>query len=102
MGTDCTIVVERLGKYGWEAIGLMNLPRCYDLFADMRGLGIAGYPRDVDTVTKLTLEAVEDWGEGYMSYDEFKKLIGKYEIEDVITIKRKYHSDCRVIYRFDN
>lgn len=102
MGTDCTIVIER-NTYGyyWDVIGLMQLPRCYDLFADIRAQSIAGYPPNVDEMTTLVLGATEEWGECYMSYKEFKELMGKYDLGAWITIKKKYHNNCRVIARFD-
>lgn len=103
MGTDCTVVIERCegGKW-WESIGMFHLPRCYGLFDELNHEGVRGYPNDIDHLSKQVLNTVEDWGEGYMDYITFRKLLKKYDLTDMDIIKKKHRHLCRVIYRFDN
>ena len=101
MGTDCTIIIERCNGGFWEPIGLIPLPRNYELFNDIRERGNVGYPPDIDELSKEILDTKEDWGEGYMNYKEWLKLLKEYDYKHLNTIKKKYYDKCRVIYRFD-
>ena len=100
-GTDATMIIEMYRDGFWEPIGLIPLPRNYELFNDMRERGNAGYPPDIDDLSKQILEDIEDWGEGYMTYKEWLKLLKEYDYKHLNTIKKKYYDKCRVIYRFD-
>lgn len=101
MGTDGTVVIERKEGNFWETIGTMTLPRNYDLFMELHQ-GFVGYPYDICYLSKDILNAVEDWGEAWMTYEDFRKLLKQYDLEYYDTIKKKYRDKCRVIYRFDN
>ena len=101
MGTDCTIIIEMYRDGYWEPIAAIPLPRCYALFSDMRERGTAGYPPDIDDLSKQILEDIEEWGEGYMNYKEWLKLLKEYDYKHLNTIKKKCYDKCRVIYRFD-
>ena len=47
------------------------------------------------------MDTKEDWGEGYMNYKEWLKLLKEYDYKHLNTIKKKCYDKCRVIYRFD-
>lgn len=102
MGTDATIVIERKYDGRWETIGTIAIPRNYELFQRLQDKGIPGYPPDVEESTRTILEALEDWGELYMSYEQFRNILKKCHWSDYDVIKKKWHSECRVIVRFDN
>ena len=103
MGTDGTMIIERKLTDGfWEPIGVLSLPRNYALFDAMKERGYTGYPSDIDELSKNILDTNEEWGEGYMSYQEWVKLLKEHHWEYLNTIKKKYYDDCRVIFRFDN
>lgn len=101
MGTDCTAVIEKEGD-SWTTIGVMYIPRNYELYHDIQSNAFIGYPPDADTLSQDILDAVEDWGECWTSYNTFLDFLAKYDMEDLDTIKKKYRDKCRVIYRFDN
>lgn len=101
MGTDATVIIERCNGGFWEPIGLIPLPRNYELFNDIRERGNAGYPPDIDELSKEILDTKEDWGEGYMSYQEWANLLKEHKWQYLNTIKKKYYHECRVIYKFD-
>ena len=102
MGTDCSMITERNCNGRWETIGVMQLPRDYELFAEIQAEYVRGYPYDVDTLTKDILDGVEDWGEGHMPYKMFRELLKKHDMMDLDVIKKKYRASSRVIFRFDN
>lgn len=106
MGTDCTLVIEKRydgrTRVMWETIGVMKIPRDYQLFEEMRCSGFVGYPEDINWFSKDILEATEDWGECWMYYTDFFRLLKRYDLMDWDTIKKKLRDQCRVIYRFDN
>lgn len=101
MGVDATAVIERNTKMGWETIGIISLPRHYDLFEDITEEGTMGYPSDMCTISKLVLDALEDYGETHMSYEDFLRLLKKYSLGDLNTVKKKLVPSCRVICMFD-
>ena len=101
MGTDATVIIERCNGGFWEPIGLIPLPRNYELFNDIRERGNAGYPPDIDELSKEILDTKEDWGEGYMSYQEWVNLLKEHKWQYLNIIKKKYYHECRVIYKFD-
>ena len=101
MGTDGTAIVERFSDGYWEPIAVLPLPRNYELFNDIHERGTAGYPPDRDDLSMRILDDNEDFGECYMSYKEWLKLLKKYDYKYLNTIKKKYYNDSRVIFRFD-
>ena len=102
MGTDATAVIEMDTDDGWETIGIVDLPRCYDMFEELREKGMPGYPRDICYMTRAVLEALESFGEVYMSYDEFLDIVEKYAPKCKRTVRRKLAPHCRAVCRFDN
>lgn len=102
MGTDATAVIEMDTDDGWETIGIVDLPRCYDMFEEFREKGRPGYPRDVSYMTKAILQAVEDFGELHMSYKTFLAILQKYFPDTKRTIRRELIPSCRVVCRFDS
>lgn len=102
MGTDCTLIIEICDNVcrRWETMCAVPLDRNYELFDLLREYGTPGYPPNVAYMTRETLEKNEDWGEGYMSLEQFYKLAKRFDIPHFV--RRKLRDKCRVVFRFDN
>lgn len=130
MGTDCTVIFEVtdkdslykfenasvLGDEGrkwppyWDVVIVYGLPRNYDLFDVLQDKGIRGYPSYVNEYTKEYLEQYECWGEAWLPYAEYRKVIkgicenDKDRMANYDPIRKRFlkGKECRVVFRFDN
>ena len=102
MGTDCSMITERNCNGCWEIIGVMELPRNYELFDEIQKEYVKGYPYDINPFARAILDKIEDWGEGHMPYKMFRELLKKHDMMDLDVIKKKYRASSRVIFKFDN
>lgn len=101
MGMDCTIVIEMHDEFAWECIGVIQIPRGSEFYAAMREAGCDGFPDDMSRIGRKILEEQEEFGEGWVSYKTYAKLIRKYHNKFYDILKKKHVDKARVIYRFD-
>lgn len=105
MGTDCIVVFLRKDGNSYDTIGLIDMPRCSDLFREMQAKGNMGYPTGSSMSLGVgILDYSEAWGEGWMSAKAFYKLMKKHGLEKFVCLKKKCIEDENVIavYKFDN
>lgn len=102
MGKDCMMVTElQVTDNFWYCIGAITLGRDYSLFDAIEAMAIKGFPEKMNNDSEEILKACEEYGECWMPYNDWLRLVDKYDIRFGDVIKKKYRDKCRVIFRFD-